>query len=116
MNATQKLARYGLTFALALTMVATAGTTAAFADDSAAEQAAEIAEQQGYDPNSAPLVLETVNGGVQTAAQAAQFGVGTGAAVSGVDGLNIGVAGTEVGAAATGFGLGIPANVLQAQP
>src|SRR6187402_2222636 len=96
----QKLARFGAAFALALTVVATAGPSLAFADEG--------------DPSSAPFVLETVNGGLQTAAAASEFGLGIGQAASGEDGLGIGVQGTQVGAAAADFGLGIPTGILGA--
>jgi hypothetical protein len=110
MTTAQKLARYGATFALALTMVAATAPTAVFADD----EADEVAEEQAYDPSAAPFVLETVNGAVQTAAGATEFGLGTGAAASGEEGLGIGVAGTEAGAAAADLGIGIPAGILGA--
>jgi hypothetical protein len=105
MTTTQKLARFGATLALALAIVATTAPSAAFAD-----------EEDAYDPSAAPFVLETVNGGVQTAAAATEFGLGIGAAASGEEGLGIAAAGTEVGAATAGLGLGIPAGILGAQP
>jgi hypothetical protein len=105
MTTAQKLARYGATFALALTMVASAAPSLAFAD-----------EETAYDPNSAPFVLETVNGGIQTAAGATEFGLGVGQAASGEEGLGIAAASTEVGAAVTGLGLGLPAGIIGAQP
>ena len=103
MTTAQKLARFGATFALAMTLVTATGTSLAFAD-----------EGEGYDPSAAPFVLETVNGGVQTAAAATEFGLGIGAAASGEEGLGIGVGATQVGAAAAGLGLGIPAGILGA--
>lgn len=106
MTTAQKLARYGATFAVALAMVVTTAPSLAFADEG----------DEYYDPSAAPLVLEAVNGGVQTAAAATEFGLGLGAAVSGEAGLGIGVHGTEAGAAAAGLGLGIPAEILNAQP
>ena len=101
MSTAQKLARFGATFALALAIVATTSPSLAFAD-----------ENDAYDPSSAPFVLETVNGGLQTAAAATEFGLGIGQAASGEAGLGIGAQGTEVGAAAAGFGLGIPAGIV----
>lgn len=103
MTTTQKLARFGATFALAISLVAATGTSLAFAD-----------EGDPYDPSAAPFVLETVNAGVQTAAGATELGLGIAAAASGEAGLEIGVGATEVGAAAAGFGLGIPAGILGA--
>jgi hypothetical protein len=105
MTTAQKLARFGAAFALALTVVATAGPSLAFADEDAA-----------YDPSSAPLVIDVVNGGIQQAAGATEFGLGIGQAASGEGGLGIGVQGTQVGAAAAGLGLGIPAGIVSAQP
>ena len=93
MTTAQKLARYGATFALALTMVASAAPSLAFAD-----------EETGYDPSSAPFVLETVNGGIQTAASATEFGLGIGQAASGEEGLGIAAAGTGAAAAARRVG------------
>jgi hypothetical protein len=110
MTTAQKLARYGAAFALALTVIATAAPTLAFADEEGGY------EESGYDPNSAPLVLDVVNGGIQTAAGATEFGLGIGQAASGEEGLGIGAAGTEVGAEATGFGIGIPAAIVSGQP
>ena len=103
MTTAQKLARFGATFALTLAIVATTSPSLAFAD-----------ENDAYDPSSAPFVLETVNGGLQTAAAATEFGLGIGQAASGEAGLGIGAQGTEVGAAAAGFGLGIPASIVGA--
>jgi hypothetical protein len=105
MTTSQKLARFGATFALALAIVATTSPSLAFADD-----------EDAYDPNSAPFVLETVDGSLQTAAGATEFGLGIGEAASGEGGLGIGSQGTGVGAAAAGLGLGIPAGILGAQP
>jgi hypothetical protein len=116
MTTAQKLARYGATLALALTMVAATAPTSVFATDEAVEEATEQAQEQAYDPSAAPFVLNTVNGGLQTAAGAAEFGLGIGAEASGEQGLGIGVAGTEAGAAAAGLGLGIPAGIVGAQP
>ena len=107
MTTAQKLARYGATFALALTMVASAAPSLAFADDG---------NNDGNDPSAAPFVLGTVSGGIEAAAGATEFGLGTGAAASGVDGLNTATGGTELGAAAAGLGLGIPAGIVGAQP
>ena len=104
MISTQKLARFGAAFALALTVVTTAAPSLAFADE------------DSYDPSVAPLVIEAVSGGIQTAAAATEFGLGIGQAASGEGGLGIGVEGTQVGAAAADFGLGIPAGILGAQP
>jgi hypothetical protein len=106
MNTNRKLARFGATLALAVTMVTMTAPGAVFATE----------EEVAYDPSAAPFVLETVNGGIQTAAAATEFGVGIGAAVSGEEGLAIGVGATEAGAAVTGLGLGIPAGVLGSQP
>ena len=105
MTKTQKLARFGATLALALAIVATTSPSLAFAN-----------EEEAYDPSAAPFVLETVNGAVQTAAGATEFGLGIGAAASDEAGagLGIGVQGTDVGAAAAGLGLGIPASILGA--
>ena len=116
MNAAQKIARYGATLALALTMVATTAPISVFATEEAVEEATEQAQEQVYDPSAAPFVLETVSGGVQAAAGGTEFGLGTGAAASGEPGLGIGVGGTETGAAAAGLGLGIPAGIVGAQP
>jgi hypothetical protein len=102
MISAQKLARFGAAFALALTVVTTAAPSLAFADDS--------------DPSAAPFVLETVNGGLQTAAAATEFGLGIGQAASGNGGLGIGIEGTQLGAAAADLGLGIPAGIVGAQP
>ena len=105
MTTTQRLARFGATFALAISLVTATGTSLAFAD-----------EGEPYDPSAAPFVLETVNAGVQTAAGATELGLGIGAAASEEAGLGlgVGVGATEVGAAAAGLGLGIPAAVLGA--
>ncbi len=102
MNTAQKIARFGATLALALTVTVSAAPTLAFASE----------EDGGYDPNSAPFVLTTVNGGVQTAAAGTEFGLGTGAAASGEEGLGIGAGGTDLGAGAAGLGLGIPAAAI----
>ena len=103
MTTGRKLARFGATFALALAIVATTSPSLAFAD-----------EYEAYDPSAAPFVLETVDGSLQTAAGATEFGLGIGQAASGEAGLGIGAAGTEVGAAAAGLGLGIPAGIVGA--
>lgn len=116
MTTAQKLARYGATFALALTVVAATAPTSVFATEEAVEEATEEVQEQAYDPSAAPFVLETVNGGVQTGATGTEFGLGTGALASGQEGLGIGSGGTDAGAAAAGLGLGIPAGVLGAQP
>jgi hypothetical protein len=103
MTAARKLARFGATFAFALAIVATTSPSLAFAD-----------EYEAYDPSAAPFVLETVNGAVQTAAGATEFGLGIGQVVSDEAGagLGIGVQGTDVGAAAAGLGLVIPASIV----
>ena len=101
MTSAQKLARYGAAFALALTLVASAAPSFAFADEG---------------DDSAPFVLNTVNGGIQTTAAATEFGLGIGEAASGEQGLGVGAAGTDVGAAVVGAGLGIPAGILSAHP
>jgi hypothetical protein len=102
MKTAQKLARFGATLALALTIAAGAAPALAFASD----------DDGGYDPSAAPFVLNTVNGGVQTAAAGTEFGLGTGEAASGEQGLGIGAGGTGLGAAAAGLGLGIPAGAI----
>jgi len=102
MKTAQKIARFGATLALALTVVASTAPSLAFASE----------EDGGYDPSAAPFVLSTVNGGVQAAAVGTEFGLGTGAAASGVEGLGIGAGGTDLGAAAAGLGLGIPAGAI----
>ena len=102
MNATTKIARFGATLALALTLTAASAPTLAFADD----------ENSGYDPSAAPFVLTTVNGGVQTAATGTEFGLGTGAGASGEQGLATAAGGTDLGAGVTGLGLGIPAGAI----
>src|SRR5688500_10982099 len=114
MTTAQKLARYGATFALALTMVATAAPSLAFASEDLVEEAIGRAQGPAYAPGAAPLVLEAVSGGVQTAAAATEFGLGIGAGASGNTGVGIGVGATEAGAAAAGLGLGIPAGVVGA--
>ena len=96
---TKKIAQFGATLALALSLTLSAAP--AFASD-----------EDGYDPSAAPFVLNTVNGGVQTASDGTEFGLGTGAAASGEQGLGIGAGGTELGAAAAGLGLGIPAGAI----
>ena len=105
MTTAQKLARFGATFTLALAIVATTSPSLAFAD-----------ENDANDPSAAPFVLETVNGGLQTAAGASEFGLGIGEAASGNGGLGLGIEGTQLGAAVAGLGLGIPAGILGAQP
>jgi hypothetical protein len=103
MTSAQKLARFGATLALALTIAATTAPSFAFADD----------ENVSHDDGSAaPLVISIVDGGIQTAAGATEFGLGTGAAASGEDGLGTAVEGTGVGAAVTGAGLSIPAGIV----
>jgi hypothetical protein len=103
MTTAQKLARFGATAALALTLVAATAPSFAYADD----------EDQNHDESrDAPLVLNIVNGSVQNGASATQFGLGVGEAYSGEEGLGTAVQGTGVGAAVTGAGLGIPAGVL----
>ena len=101
MNATTKIARFGATLAFALAITASVAPTLAFAS-----------EDSGYDPSAAPLVLTTVNDGIQTAATGTEFGLGTGAAASGEQGLGTAAGGTGLGAAATGLGLGIPAGAI----
>jgi hypothetical protein len=103
MTTATKLARVGATLALALTMVAATAPTFAFADEGSSDD--------GND-GTAPLVLNTVNAGIQTAADATEAGLGIGEAASGEQGLGIGAQGTQVGAAVTGAGLGIPAGIL----
>jgi hypothetical protein len=104
MKTAQKLARYGATLALALALVATTAPSFAFADEEKSDDSS---------PSAAPFVLETVNNGIQTAAGATEFGLGTGAAASGEDGLGTAAQGTGVGAAVTGLGIGIPAGAIQ---
>jgi hypothetical protein len=101
MTTATKLARIGATLALALTMVAATAPTFAYADDG----------DEGSD-GTAPLVLDTVNAGIQTAAEATEAGLGIGEAASGEEGLGIGAQGTQVGAAVTGASIGIPAGIL----
>src|SRR5262245_49404063 len=116
MTTAQKIARFGATFALAMTLVAATAPSLAFANEEVVDEAIEQAQEQAYDPSAAPFVLETVNAGVQTAAGATELGLGIAAAASDEAGLGlgIGVGATEVGAAAAGLGLGIPAGVLGA--
>jgi hypothetical protein len=102
MTTGKKLARVGATLALALTMVAATAPTFAFADDG----------DDNGDSGTAPMVLDTVNAGIQTAAEATEAGLGIGEAASGEQGLGIGTQGTQVGAAVTGAGIGIPAGIL----
>ena len=99
MKTTRTLARFGATIGLALTLAATAPSFA-FADD-----------ENGVAPE-APMVLNIVNGAIQNGASATQFGLGTGEAYSGQEGLGTAVQGTGIGAAVTGAGLGIPAGAL----
>ncbi len=117
MNTTQKIARYGATLALALALVATTAPVSVFATD---EEVAEDGTHEGYeeayyDPSAAPFVLETVSGGVQTAAAGAGFGLGVGAAASGEEGLGIGAGATDLGSQATAAGIGIP-QLIVGQP
>jgi hypothetical protein len=98
----QKLARIGATFALALAMVVATAPSFAFASD----------DEDNNDPSAAPFVLNTVDGSIQEAAGATEFGLGTGAAASGEDGLGTAVQGTQVGSAVTDLGIGIPAGAL----
>ena len=121
MKTAQKLARFGATLALAFAIGTFAIPTSTYATDEAYHEGdgTEYYEE-GNDDNDnthgvAPFVIDTVNGGVQTAAAGTGFGLGVGAAASGVPGLDIGAAGTGVGAGAADFGLGIPAGIL-AQP
>ena len=116
MTTAQKLARFGATLALAFAIGAVSAPTTTFAtdEDVVVEDAGDqpVEAQHPYDPSAAPFVLETVIGGIQTAANATGFGLGTAAAASGEPGLGIGAAGSGVGSQAAGFGLGIPAGVL----
>ena len=102
MTTAKKLARFGATLALGLTLVAATAPTFAFADE----------ENDAPSDGDAPLVLNTVNDGIQAAAAATEGGLGIGEAASGVEGLGTAAQGTGVGAAVTGAGLGIPAGVL----
>jgi hypothetical protein len=102
MTTRQNLARVGATFALALTLVAATAPTFAFADE----------ENNDDSEGHAPLVLNVVNDGIQTAAGATEGGLGIGEAASGVESLGTAAQGTSIGAAVTGAGLGIPAGVL----
>jgi hypothetical protein len=101
MRSARKLARYGATLGLALTLVTATAPTFAFASD------------DDGSPSAAPFVLDTVNSSIQQAAGATEFGLGTAAAASDEDGLGTAVEGTGVGAAVTGAGLGIPAGAIQ---
>lgn len=103
MTSTQKLARFGATLALSLALVAATAPTFAFADDN---------EMDNHDDATAPFVLNTVDGSIQTAAGATEFGLGTGEAASGEQGLGTATDATGVGAVVTDAGLGIPAGVL----
>jgi hypothetical protein len=116
MNTTQKIVRYGATLALALALVGTTAPVSVFAtDEEAAEEGSDQAYEQAYDPSAAPFVLETVSGGVQTAAAGAGFGLGIGAAASGEEGLAIGAAATDLGSQAAAAGIGIP-QLIVGQP
>ena len=64
MKTTQKLARFGATLALALTLVAATAPTFAFADDG-----------DNGDQSSAPFVLNTVDASIQEGAGASEFGL-----------------------------------------
>jgi|tagenome__1003787_1003787.scaffolds.fasta_scaffold19102876_1 hypothetical protein len=108
MTSAQKLARFGATLALALTLTATTAPSLVFAD----EENTNHEENVSHDDNDAPLVISIVDGGIQTAAGATEFGLGTGAAASGEDGLGTATQGTGVGAAVTGAGLSIPAGIV----
>jgi hypothetical protein len=99
----RKLARVGATLALALTMVAATTPAFVYADEDTGDSG---------DSGTAPMVLNTVNAGIQTATDATEAGLGIGEAASGEQGLGIGSQGTQIGAAATGAGIGIPADVL----
>lgn len=101
MTTIQKLARFGATLGLALTLAVATAPAFAYAD-----------EEGDAGDDSAPLVIDIVDEGIQTAAGATQFGLGTGEAASGEDGLGTAVEGTGVGAAVTGAGLSIPAGIV----
>jgi hypothetical protein len=102
MTTAQKLARFGATAALTLTLVVATAPSFAYADE----------EENHDDTQDAPLVLNIVNGAVQNGASATQFGLGVGEAYSGEEGLGTAVQGVGVGSAVTGAGLGIPAGAL----
>ena len=102
MTTAQKLARFGATLGLALTLTIATAPSFAFAEG----------EEADHDDNAAPLVIGIVDQGIQTAAGATEFGLGTGEAASGEEGLGTAVQGTGVGAAVTGAGLSIPAGIV----
>jgi len=116
MTTAQKLARFGATLALAFAIGAVVVPTTTYAtdEDVVVEDSGELPLEasQESDPSAAPFVLNTVNGGIQTAANATEFGLGTAAAASGEPGLGIGAAGTDLGSQAAGLGIGIPAGAL----
>ena len=121
MTTVHRLARFGATLALAFAIGVAVAPTSTFATEYHEEEAyTEDSYEEGYQDNDnddgnhsvAPFVIDTVNGGVQTAAGATGFGLGVGAAASGNEGVGIGAGGTGVGAGVADSALGIPAGVL----
>lgn len=133
MITSKQIARFGASLALAIAIGAVAVPTSTYAtdeeviveettaqgdvsdqvvtDDIAADEQTEMPAQAGK-PSSTPFVVNTVNGGIQQAASATGYGLGTGAAASGNEGVGIGAGATGVGSQVIGAGLGIPAGIL----
>jgi hypothetical protein len=129
----QQIARFGASLALAFAVGAVAVPTSTYATDEEVivdETTAQgdISDQvvtdevvadeqpempaQAINPSSAPFVINTVNGGIQQAANGTGYGLGAGAAASGNEGVGIGVGSTGAGSQIVGAGLGIPAGIL----
>ena len=133
MITTQQIARLGASIALAFAIGAVAVPTSTYATDEEVivdETAAQgdtsdqvvtdevVADEQtempaqASNPSSAPFVINTVDGGIQQAANGAGYGLGAGAAASGNEGVDIGADATGVGSQVVGAGMGIPAGIL----
>jgi hypothetical protein len=112
MTMKQKLTWLSASLALAFAVTSITSAAPASADEQGAAPKDNPEASAEGDPSVAPVVLDIVDGGVQTAAGATEGGLGIGAAASGEPGVGIGAAGTDVGAQAAGAGLGIPGSIL----